>query len=150
MKKKSLILLITLIVLSPISVYAYCPLGENVTKDLSGILKIMQIAAPIMCIAFSIYEVIKTLTKGDASAEMKKVATRFGKRVLYTIILFFLPVLVDQVMQIADVWGADGTCDLNNSVSNDSSKSCGDASTVVDCYSISGCEWKNQACQKIN
>ncbi len=93
-------------------VMAWCPLGPDVTKDLYGMLKIFQIAAPCLCIALSIGDVIKTVAKGDAEAEMKKVATRFGKRVFFAALLFFLPVLVDQVMQIADVWGVDGTCDL--------------------------------------
>lgn len=103
--------LVFFLLLTP-SVYAVCPLGEDVTKDLYGVLKIFQIAAPILCIAFSTLDVVKTVAKGDAEAEMKKVATKFGKRMIYTVLLFFLPILVDQAMQIADVWGVDGACDL--------------------------------------
>ena len=65
-----------------------------------------------MCVAFSTLDVVRTVSKGDAEAEMKKVAQKFGKRMIYTVLLFFLPILVDQVMQIADVWGVNGTCDL--------------------------------------
>lgn len=99
-------------------VYAACPLGEDVTKDLYGVLKIFQIAAPILCIAYSTFDVVKTVAKGDAESEMKKVAQKFGKRLIYTVLLFFLPLLVDQVMQIADVWGVNGTCDFTAEVMN--------------------------------
>lgn len=101
-------------------VFAWCPLGEDVTKDLYGVLKIFQILAPVLCIAFSVFDVVRTVSKGDADSEMKKVAGKFGKRVIYTILLFFLPVLVDQVMQMADVWGVNGTCDLTAPESNNS------------------------------
>ena len=93
-------------------VSASCPLGADVTKDLYGVLKIFQIAAPVLCVAFSTLDVVRTVSKGDAEAEMKKVAQKFGKRMIYTVLLFFLPIFVDQVMQIADVWGVNGTCDL--------------------------------------
>lgn len=106
------------IILIP-DVYASCPLGEDVTKDLYGILKIFQIAAPILCIAYSTFDVVKTVAKGDAEPEMKKIAQKFGKRMIYTVLLFFLPVLVDQVMQIADVWNANGTCDLTAPATKD-------------------------------
>ncbi|MCX4248159.1 MAG: hypothetical protein OSJ65_00140 [Bacilli bacterium] len=116
MKKKNLIyylatILIFSFVLMP-DAFANCPLGEDVTKDLYGVLKILQIAGPVLCIAFSTIDVVKTVAKGDAEAETKKMAQKFGKRMIYTVLLFLLPVLVDQVMQIADVWGVNGTCDL--------------------------------------
>lgn len=112
MKKKLWMFIIMLVLMSPVSVFAYCPLGPDVTKDLYGALKIFNIAAPVLCIGLSIYEAVKAISKGDASSDMKKIAGRFGKRVIYTVLLIFLPLLVDQVMQIADVWGANGTCDL--------------------------------------
>ncbi len=116
MKSKNFVLYFMVIVMASFflipNVYATCPLGEDVTKDLYGVLKIFQIIAPILCIAYSTFDVIKTVSKGDAEAEMKKVAQKFGKRLIYTILLFFLPILVDQAMQIADVWGVNGTCDL--------------------------------------
>lgn len=121
MKKKMFMLIVLAILLSPTVVLAdgNCPLGPDVTKDLYGALKIFNIAAPILCIGFSIYEAIKAISSGDAAKDMKKIATRFGKRVIYTIILIFLPILIDQVMQIADVWGVNGTCDLSTAQSSE-------------------------------
>lgn len=123
MKKSNILYYIaTILVFSSFlmpEVFAWCPLGEDVTRDLYGVLKIFQIAAPVLCIVFSTLDVVKTVAKGDADAEMKKLAQKFGKRMIYTVLLFFLPILVDQVMQIADVWGVNGTCDLTAPESNE-------------------------------
>lgn len=92
----------------------YCPLGPDVTKDLAGVLKIIRIAAPILVIGLSTFEAIKAITKGDANADMKKVATRFGKRVVFAIILFFITILVDQFMQLLGIWDEQGGCKLTD------------------------------------
>lgn len=97
-----------------IDVYAYCPLGADVTKDLYGVLMILKIIAPLLCIALSIFDAIKAVAKGDPASDLKNVAKKFGKRMLYAIILFFLPVIVDQVFRMTDIWDANGTCDLFN------------------------------------
>lgn len=121
MKKKLIMLLTILVFMFPVTVLAeegYCPLGPDVTKDLYGALKIFNVVAPVLCIGLSVYEAVKAISKGDASSDMKKIASRFGKRVIYTVLLIFLPLLVDQVMQIADVWGVNGTCDLSSPSEN--------------------------------
>lgn len=96
-----------------VNVYASCPLGPDVTEDLHGVLKIFNILAPLLCIVFSIIEMIKALTKGDAEGELKTAAKRFGKRMIYTLLLAFIPVLVDEVMIMAGFWDREGKCDLN-------------------------------------
>ncbi len=101
-----------------LEVYAVCPLGPDVTKDLYGILKIINIVAPLLVIGFTIADAIRALTQGDSGPDMKKVAQKFAKRCVYAVILFFLPMLVDQVMQMADVWGVNGTCDLEHPTEN--------------------------------
>ena len=98
------------------SLYTGCPLGADVTKDLYGALKIFKIAAPLLVIGFTIFEFVKALAKGDITSELKKLSQRLLKRCIYAVILFFLPVLVNQVMQLANVWDENGTCDFSNSV----------------------------------
>lgn len=100
------------------NVYAACPLGPDVTKDLHGALNIIKIIVPLLVIGLSTMDAIKAITKGDGGADMKNVAIRFGKRCLYALILFFLPVIINQVMIMADVWNTDGTCDIDNPTSN--------------------------------
>lgn len=96
--------------------YTGCPLGEDVTKDLYGALKIFKIAAPLLVIGFTIFEFVQALAKGDITAELKKLSQRLLKRCIFAVVLFFLPVLVNQVMQLANVWDENGTCDFSNSV----------------------------------
>ena len=96
--------------------YTGCPLGEDVTKDLYGALKIFKIAAPLLVIGFTVFEFVQALAKGDITAELKKLSQRLLKRCIFAVVLFFLPVLVNQVMQLANVWDENGTCDFSNSV----------------------------------
>ena len=77
MKKNKLFitLIVLLIVFAPAIVFAetYCPLGEDVTKDLSGALKIARIVAPLLVIGLTFKEGITALVKGDAEGQTKKV-----------------------------------------------------------------------------
>jgi hypothetical protein len=103
------------IVLIPSTVLATtssCPLGVNVTKDLAGILRIIKIVAPILVIGYTIYEGIVALTKGGVEAEGKKFFNKFVRRVGAAVVLFAVPVIVDQMMQIMNVWDESGHCEL--------------------------------------
>lgn len=127
MKKKIIMVLYSAIFLFPITVFAeettaVCPLGPDVTKDLYGVLMILKIVAPLLCIGLSVFEAIKAVAKGDPSTDLKVVAKKFLKRMLYALILFFIPVIVDIFFQMADVWGANGTCDLMNPENNGTEK----------------------------
>lgn len=102
--------------------YTGCPLGKDVTKDLYGALKIFKIAAPLLVIGFTIIEFVQALAKGDIAAELKKLSRRLLKRCIFAVILFFLPVLVNQIMQLANVWDENGTCDFSGEIQyNDNS-----------------------------
>ena len=123
MKKniKSIIVILVLgLILIPNIVYANatCPLGEKVTADISGALKIFRILAPLLTIGYSIYEGIKALVNGNIDAEGKKIYTKFIKRVVYTVLLFVIPVLVDVLMQAMDVWDAQGHCQIDTQVTD--------------------------------
>lgn len=87
-----------------------CPLGPEVTKDLQGVLKVFNIVAPLLVIVLSTMDAIKAITKGDAAGDLKKVAIRFGKRAALAAVLFFLPIIVNQLMIMLDFWDAAGGC----------------------------------------
>lgn len=147
MKKLNLlvVILITMFAFSG-TVYAVCPLGPDVTEDLHGLLKIFNYAAPLILIVFSIIDVLKTITKGDAVGNVKSVRDRFLKRLLYTVILFFIPILVDQFMIMAGVWDSEGGCDLYNPVENgqDGTPGGGDGSgTTRTTTTVGSCESLN-------
>ena len=115
MMKKSLnIVLVALFAsfLFTSDVFAACPLGPDVTKDLHGLLKIINYLAPLLLIGFSIVDVVKGLTNDDSFKSSKAIVQKFLKRLAYTILLFFIPILVDVFMQMAGVWDSDGGCDF--------------------------------------
>lgn len=127
-----------------------CPLGADVTKDLYGALKIFKIAAPLLVIGFTIIEFVQALAKGDITAELKKLSKRLLKRCVFAVILFFLPVLVNQIMQLANVWDENGTCDFsdeiqynasdNNNNNNNSQNTSRDTQTKKDDYRQKNCD----------
>ncbi len=93
--------------------YTGCPLGVNVTKDIYGLLKILKIVVPILVIGLTILEGVRAVAKGEIVGEEKKLAIRFVKRLIIAVILFFLPVLVNQIMIMANIWDENGTCDFS-------------------------------------
>ena len=97
--------------------YTGCPLGKHVTKDIYGLLKILKIVVPILVIGLTILEGVKAVAKGEIAGEEKKLATRFVKRLIIAVILFFLPVLVNQIMIMANIWDENGTCDFSKTSS---------------------------------
>lgn len=143
---------------------ASCPLGPDVTKDLYGALKIIRIVAPLLVIAYSTLDTVKALTKGDGGSELKKVAQRFGKRCIYAIILFFLPMLVDLFMQMADVWDANGNCmeeiekasstsagNTTSSTTTTTYNQCAAHNNKEGCDRSPGCNWESRtdSCQMV-
>lgn len=95
--------------------YTGCPLGEHVTKDIYGLLKILKIIVPILVIGLTILDAVRAVAKGEIVGEEKKLAIRFVKRLIIAVILFFLPVLVNQIMIMANIWDENGTCDFSKS-----------------------------------
>ncbi len=121
MKKfKRLLMVLTLLVLTytPVVMAAEssCPLGEHVTKDLNGALKIFRIVAPLLLLAFTIIDLIKLVSSGlgdGKEATPKQIAIRFAKRLAATVLLFVIPTLIDIIFQWAGIWNADGNCMTN-------------------------------------
>ena len=143
MKKKK-IFIITLIMLSvlfvpnvmasPSSMGSGCVLGQKVTKDLLGVLTAFRIAAPLLMIGFTIFESIKSLTKGDGGAELKVVFTRLKKRFIYVVLLIFIPTLVPLGL---NAMGLTSECDLQaiderNAALNTKEKVCNQYGTLTD------------------
>ena len=113
MKKNIFIIGILCLLVTATNVYAAdCTiLGPNVTKDVLNILKALQILGPVLVLAYTTYEVVKEIGCGELQKEAKKMAKKFMKRCVYAILLFFVPVLVNQIAQLAGIWSED-SCDL--------------------------------------
>lgn len=156
MKKRLFVFFTLMILITPVVVFAdegVCPLGPDVTKDLYGVLMILKIVAPLLCIGLSVFDAIKAVAKGDPSTDLKAVAKKFLKRMMYALILFFIPVLVDLVFQMTDVWGANGTCDLMNPESNNqttkktktTTENCAGITDKETCNRDQKCSWDNNS-----
>ena len=76
------------------TVYAACPLGGDVVRDLKGVLNIFKYVAPAIVIVFTVYETVMALTKGTLIDDSKRLWKRLLKRLVYAMLLFFIPVLV--------------------------------------------------------
>ena len=125
--------------------YTNCPLGINVTKDIYGLLKILKITIPILVIGLTIIEGVKAVAKGEIAGEEKKLAIRFVKRLIIAVILFFLPVLVNQIMIMANIWDENGTCDFSgeikyNNPNNSSTTTSTTIPTTQDDYRAKDCD----------
>ena len=114
MKKYSKFVIIFLIMLFPITAYAGCPMGPSVTADLAGALKIMRILAPVIVIGYSFVDGIKALYTKDIDAQSKAVYRKFFQRIAAAVMLFVIPVIVDLLMQVMNVWDADGHCTVGD------------------------------------
>lgn len=70
-------------------------------KDLQGIFTLFKIIAPILVVVLSIYDFIKALT-GKVEGETKKVFMKLIKRLVFAMILFFLPGVLDFFLGLVD------------------------------------------------
>jgi len=68
--------------------------------DLNMIFKIIKIVAPILVIVFSVYDFIKAAA-GKVEGEMKKAFSKLLKRMIFAIILFFLPTVLNYFLGLA-------------------------------------------------
>ena len=94
-QKKHFKLFITILLIAlvtPVIGHAYCPLGDDVTKDLVGILRIMKILAPLLVLIYSTYEAVIAITQGKIEEESKKLFNKFARRNLASGIIFFFVV----------------------------------------------------------
>ena len=88
---------------------AYCQevLDSRLIAELRGILNIFRIVAPLLVVAFSIYEFLGAILSKDAE-RLKEANSRLMKRMLLVVLLFVLPILIDLILGIID--GRYTTC----------------------------------------
>ena len=76
-----------------------CDSWIDLKRDLQNAFDFMKILIPLLIIGLSSYDFIKALTSKEAK-NIKKAFTRFGKRFIYAIIFFFLPVILNLLLDI--------------------------------------------------
>ena len=96
-----IIMLITMTKIVHADAAATCsPLGV-LKKDIQGIFNIVKIVAPIIVVVFSIYDFIKAMS-GKVEGEIKKAFVKLLKRIIFSVVLFFLPTILDWVLGLVD------------------------------------------------
>ena len=79
-------------------------LGEGLVKKIKSYLNIIKIAIPIILIIFGIIDFAKALFNGNDD-QMKKTQMTFFKRIGIAILIFFVPTIVELLLNIAnEVW----------------------------------------------
>ena len=72
--------------------------GEFKT-DLQNLFNLLKIIVPLLVIGLSVYDFIKAITQKDEK-DVKKAFQSLIKRMIYAIILFFLPVLLNLLLEL--------------------------------------------------
>lgn len=90
-----------LFILTPV-VYAAqmsCDSLGDFKTDLQNLFNLLKIIVPLLVIGLSIYDFIKAVTAKD-NKDLKEAFKRMLKRFVYAIILFFLPVILNLVLDL--------------------------------------------------
>ena len=74
-------------------------LPSDVLTLLKNILKYIKYFGPILVMAFTIFDLIKTVVSGE-NTEIKKIFIKFIKRLVAAILLYFIPILVNLLLRV--------------------------------------------------
>ena len=72
---------------------------SDLKVDLQNLFNFLKILLPLLIIGLSIMDFIKAIT-GDKDRELKKTFKRFVKRLVLAVVFFFLPVLINLLLDI--------------------------------------------------
>lgn len=82
-------------------------LGEDLTALLKDALRLIQIAGPILVIVMTIIDLIKATATGGKD-DLSKVGKKTVKRLIYAVLLFLIPTILNWVFSIFGVYGVCG------------------------------------------
>ncbi len=75
---------------------------------LRQIFKFIQIVGPLLVIILTVLDLVKAVTSGDKDA-LTKVLKKTAKRMIYAVLLFIFPAILDKVLRWTNVYG---TCPI--------------------------------------
>ena len=82
-------------------------LGEDLTALLKDALRLMQIAGPILVIIMTIIDLIKAVASGGKD-DLPKLGAKTVKRLIYAVLLFLIPTILNWVFSIFGIYGVCG------------------------------------------
>jgi hypothetical protein len=83
-------------------------IDAEVYEFLQQIFDVIKYAGPLLCLVFSVIDFVKAAASQDKDA-LTKAGKTTGKRVVYALILFFIPTLIDFLFPLL---GWVGTCGI--------------------------------------
>ena len=69
----------------------------DIKVDLQNLFNVLKIILPLLVIGLSVFDFIKAIT-GKDEKDVKKAFTRFLKRIALAIVFFFLPILINALL----------------------------------------------------
>lgn len=88
-----------------------CGVSARIISLVYNFLKWMKYIAPVLVIILSMLDFIKALAAQDDDA-MKKAQQKFTKRLISAVLLFLLPLIIDYVLRIFNLY--DAGCDITD------------------------------------
>ena len=76
-----------------------CNSWGDVKTDIQNIFNFMKFLVPILVIGLSIYDFIKAISQKDEK-DIKKAFSKLLKRMIFAIIFFFLPMLLNLLLEL--------------------------------------------------
>jgi len=76
-----------------------CKSFGDLKTDIKNVFDFIKILIPLLVIGFSTFDFIKAITEKD-DKDIKKAFTRLIKRLVYAAIFFFLPVILELLMNM--------------------------------------------------
>lgn len=83
--------------------------GDTLTGMVQDALDLMKIAGPILVIVMTIIDLIKAVASGGKD-DLSKLGTKTLKRLIYAVLLFVIPSLLDWLFSLFSIYG---TCGLS-------------------------------------
>lgn len=77
-----------------------CDSWGDFKNDIQNVFNFLKVAVPLLVIGLSSYDFVKAVAAKD-NKDVKKAFQRLLKRFLYAILLFFLPVLINFLLDLA-------------------------------------------------
>lgn len=77
-----------------------CSSWGDLKNDIQNVFNFLKVVVPLLVIGLSTYDFIKAVAAKD-NKDVKKAFQRLLKRFLYAILLFFLPVLINFLLDLA-------------------------------------------------
>ncbi len=82
-------------------------LGTELTEILQDAFGLMKIAGPILVIVMTIIDLIKAVASGGKD-DLSKLGSKTIKRLIYAVLLFVIPSLLDWLFGIFSIYGTCG------------------------------------------